>query len=172
MGDGGVIAKVISIHAPLTGSDYRVYSAYCDSAISIHAPLTGSDGYRSTLCYREGNFNPRSPYGERRGMRPIDADGLPFQSTLPLRGATRHAQYGRKGAYISIHAPLTGSDRRNHPPRELDTYFNPRSPYGERPEKNYNVSPSRRFQSLPLKFKGKYVAVYTRFSSKLKTKTT
>ena len=33
-------------------------------------------------------FNPRSPCGERRGDWRIPKDGLEFQPTLPLRGAT------------------------------------------------------------------------------------
>ena len=33
-----------------------------------------------------------------------------FQSTRPLRGATRDGHKGRSGAAISIHAPLTGRD--------------------------------------------------------------
>ena len=80
------------------------------SLISIHAPLTGSDVY--TMSVRQGaeNFNPRSPYGERpvavtsstiaihfnprspygeRHLRAIRRlVSMRFQSTLPLRGAT------------------------------------------------------------------------------------
>ena len=37
--------KLISIHAPLTGSDVGAVNGVTDSQnISIHAPLTGSDG--------------------------------------------------------------------------------------------------------------------------------
>ena len=66
MGDGGVIAKVISIHAPLTGSDMIYRKKNCVHVISIHAPLTGSDqtGWRSWKP--RAYFNPRSPYGERQ----------------------------------------------------------------------------------------------------------
>ena len=43
--DYNVILKElrISIHAPLTGSDYDKQAEQCVSYISIHAPLTGSD---------------------------------------------------------------------------------------------------------------------------------
>ena len=79
------------------------------------------------------DFNPRSPCGERRarGLRLPDAS--PFQSTLPVRGATRARKIlanlrkkfqstlpvrgattgqGRHALYrlISIHAPRAGSD--------------------------------------------------------------
>ena len=146
---------VISIHAPLTGSDLLAIAlvplvgkfqstlplrgATSSSEvifvlidISIHAPLTGSDRDIS------------SPGGWR----------MEFQSTLPLRGATSTGKSSPGGSVISIHAPLTGSDPPDkevtdsqdisiHAPltgsdrewcSEIDheTNFNPRSPYGER----------------------------------------
>ena len=85
------------------------------------------------LAYKYlSNFNPRSPYGERRKIKNTESITAEFQSTLPLRGATnlrvirrlvsifqstlplRGATLGSGGTYtyplISIHAPLTGSD--------------------------------------------------------------
>ena len=124
--------------------------------ISIHAPRTGSDGnrdgfrpcaygFQSTLPARgatvlaggardsSGDFNPRSPHGERRAEILRRKSPMRFQSTLPARGATtsrpatktstsnfnpRSPHGERPGAYfttaelidISIHAPRTGSD--------------------------------------------------------------
>ncbi len=81
--------------------------------ISIHAPLTGSDPRVQGQSRHYLYFNPRSPYGERQ--EEIDAyfrQNL-FQSTLPLRGATHHIRLIPMITQISIHAPLTGSDRRN-----------------------------------------------------------
>ena len=40
--------------------------------------------------------------------------------------------HGAAPLKISIHAPLTGSDRSGWEFGQPDTYFNPRSPYGER----------------------------------------
>ena len=80
-----------------------------------------------------GNFNPRSPHGERRQARReearrrkisihaprtgSDADAalrmaaaMQFQSTLPARGATRPKAHTWTLFKISIHAPRTGSD--------------------------------------------------------------
>ena len=37
----------------------------------------------------DGDFNPRSPYGERPPDDVIADAALLFQSTLPLRGATQ-----------------------------------------------------------------------------------
>ena len=122
------------------------------------------------------DFNPRSPHGERRGGTLRVAQRSEFQPTLPARGATSpseqpNARYGfqptlpARGAtggrscsgvtaFISTHAPRTGSDivaryiqraRRisTHAPRtgsdgintwqsSQPAHFNPRSPHGER----------------------------------------
>ena len=100
---------------------------------------------------------------------------LEFQSTLPLRGATASLAYHLGMPEISIHAPLTGSDLlagqkvvteakfqstlplrgatlgTEQEIRDKDD-FNPRSPYGERPDRNYVHFSVCRFQStLPLR---------------------
>ena len=122
--------------------------------ISIHAPLTGSDSPKGLTKTVLRNFNPRSPYGERRSFRCLQFRTVPFQSTLPLRGATLFKRSRDNPGKISIHAPLTGSDRICSPNASnvfisihapltgsdarvgmLDLWhpdFNPRSPYGER----------------------------------------
>ena len=81
-----------------------------------------------------GNFNPRSPHGERRLPLTGLLLGYKFQSTLPARGATALLLLRYLIQLISIHAPRTGSDKchRLHP--YAMTYFNPRSPHGERPK--------------------------------------
>ena len=79
--------------------------------ISIHALLTESDKHPRRWLYRNGDFNPRSPHGERRRNQRIRPG---------------HPQ-------ISIHALLTESDMSLSSSRELQTDFNPRSPHGERP---------------------------------------
>ena len=56
--------------------------------ISIHAPLTGSDSRCRRYLYLSPHFNPRSPYGERQSTSRNSIVIEPFQSTLPLRGAT------------------------------------------------------------------------------------
>ena len=167
----------ISIHAPLTGSDRdtrqhmhltnnfnprspygerrRIYcnvrgrsnfnprSPYGErrgiamvlevtATISIHAPLTGSDHRRLFPAGRKIDFNPRSPYGERRVSWAFLPRWRGFQSTLPLRGATRAIFRSMDQQMISIHAPLTGSDCSSGWHTNRTTDFNPRSPYGER----------------------------------------
>ena len=137
---------LISIHAPLTGSDASEPNGVGPSNMSIHAP------YVNIVLY----FNPRSPHRERHvpagyvktfraisihapltgsdelGERPCPRY-MEFQSTLPSQGATitelgymdslqnfnprsPHRERRRLVArlnfrrFISIHAPLTGSD--------------------------------------------------------------
>ena len=55
-----------------------------------------------------------------------------FQSTHPLRGATRQAQAGLQGQRISIHAPLAGCDLVYYPQNRVIKHFNPRTPCGVR----------------------------------------
>ena len=166
--------------------------------ISIHAPRVGSDTSCLTRSQPLYDFNPRSPCGERR--RPGDSDRAgknisihaprvgsdqdfvikapapaPFQSTLPVWGATRCPRHpSGKHRAISIHAPRVGSDNgstgeRNTSGRfqstlpvwgatELDAVkeqltkdFNPRSPCGERPLPGLHPCERRLFQStLPV----------------------
>ena len=56
--------------------------------ISIHAPRTGSDQVGNRLPKTWDNFNPRSPHGERLNIYDIICKDFQFQSTLPARGAT------------------------------------------------------------------------------------
>ena len=56
--------------------------------ISIHAPLAGSDNFDEINTLANGDFNPRSPRGERLNHIVCDCNIV----------------------YISIHAPLAGSD--------------------------------------------------------------
>ncbi len=80
------------------------------SSISIHAPRMGSDRVRPRCRGLLGDFNPRSPDGERPCV-------LAWQPPC-LR--------------ISIHAPRMGSDPLWYTRLSPCSYFNPRSPDGER----------------------------------------
>ena len=148
------MAMRISIHAPLTGSDFT-----CKQVLSNSHDFNPRSPYgerppkkkeRRTSKY----FNPRSPYGERPPGLVLDDEKGRFQSTLPLRGATGsvhkiiltdfisiHAPLTGSDLcprhiflypFISIHAPLTGSDRSKLRSNSCLKNFNPRSPYGER----------------------------------------
>ena len=80
--------------------------------ISTHAPRTGSDRCVGA-CYAElKHFNPRSPHGERPIAPQAPGAFRRFQPTLPARGATRTLNNQIARAFISTHAPRTGSDFR------------------------------------------------------------
>ena len=79
----------ISIHAPHTGRDQVELRELSDDVdISIHAPHTGRDLEPGDITVFE----------------------LEFQSTRPIRGATRLLYAFVNGFDISIHAPHTGRD--------------------------------------------------------------
>ena len=102
---------IISIHAPLAGCDLEQRLSKGGNKISIHAPLAGCDrsvgapacpstyfnprtpcGVRpkpkDNQC-RYSNFNPRTPCGVRHQLKELQLWFQEFQSTHPLRGATR-----------------------------------------------------------------------------------
>ncbi len=149
--------RLISIHAPRTGSDTtRRTATHKRRRISIHAPRTGSDLHAGGRRAGHGDFNPRSPHGERlpsatrafgtyRFQSTLPARGATkwtalkgliteFQSTLPARGATCPGTPSGFAQKISIHAPRTGSDKRAARTICATPHFNPRSPHGERPQ--------------------------------------
>ena len=78
------------------------------------------------------DFNPRSPDGERRTCVPPSYFDDIFQSTLPGWGATPAVDFIDPLTEISIHAPRMGSDTSSWSMTRSSTYFNPRSPDGER----------------------------------------
>ncbi len=135
--------------------------------ISIHAPHAGSDSRGRDEPPHPGDFNPRSPCGERQAMTETAQQPNTFQSTLPMRGATvslslvnifrlfqstlpmRGAtprELEQKGFIdISIHAPHAGSDAGSKHRKHLHADFNPRSPCGERLLVSHRRSSSSNF---------------------------
>ena len=156
---------LISIHAPRTGSDVtlplfyggRIFQSTLPArgathflfpplvmvSISIHAPRTGSDYVGGQYYITYGNFNPRSPHGERRGnRRHHQAWGGNFNPRSPhgerlpalsSSGSTPNfnprSPHGERheilvccatAVSISIHAPRTGSDAPFREANELD----------------------------------------------------
>ena len=157
---------------PSRGATLRRITILSASKISTHAPLAGSDPAQANQTLNYGNFNPRSPRGERRQTAMGERIALAFQPTLPSRGATPFGRTPRINVFISTHAPLAGSDsskwyfvseRWNFNPRSprgerqgwsFDipslAYFNPRSPRGERPHTTPQYAGTLQFQpTLP-----------------------
>ena len=100
----------ISIHAPHAGSDQtQCLHNLCRRDFNPRSPC-GERHRRSRKCSRCTNFNPRSPCGERLLSKVPSGIITTFQSTLPMRGATRVILASYKFFCISIHAPHAGSD--------------------------------------------------------------
>ena len=101
---------IISILAPLAGRDVYGVDDYMAAKISILAPLAGRDFPIASATPPPRYFNPRAPCG----ARPLAV--LPrllldiFQSSRPLRGATKLRRFVRRSI----------------------RHFNPRAPCGAR----------------------------------------
>ena len=74
---------------PVRGATKKDVIDVYKTQISIHAPRAGSDDRRKTSLCKKHNFNPRSPCGERPFSCLFLKIHVPFQSTLPVRGATQ-----------------------------------------------------------------------------------
>ena len=122
----------ISIHAPRGGSDVTGEENIQDRMISIHAPRGGSDLFAAFGGDDLTDFNPRSPWGERRVYQAEIMATPAFQSTLPVGGATLIVPAKNNTVKISIHAPRGGSDVGVYIHLVHQRDFNPRSPWGER----------------------------------------
>ena len=141
----------------MRGATPSIHAVFPTHSISIHTPHAGSDRTSAGTPFQLGDFNPHSPCGERRAeVKPVQP-AQPFQSTLPMRGATLarsslciyfiisiHTPHaGSDDAillmyippdYISIHTPHAGSDAMLEQAILMGWNFNPHSPCGERPK--------------------------------------
>ena len=106
------------------------------SDISIHAPHTGRDRRPGGYVASRQDFNPRAPYGARQAALYDGHAALGFQSTRPIRGATRGPPTGRKdGANFNPRAPYGARHTVQSAGRDDCPDFNPRAPYGARQQK-------------------------------------
>ena len=115
---------------PAWGATVRTNIDICHSAISIHAPRVGSDFAGSTATGDTNLFQSTLPvWGATAFPTLTPGCNTLFQSTLPVWGATPEE-------------PDTG---------RAESYFNPRSPCGERPNTRTARRNNKRFQStLPV----------------------
>ena len=123
-------ATRISIHAPHAGSESTFPSSYNVTPISIHAPHAGSEMFKK-YAKPLTDISIHAPHAgsDQKGIG-IGFD-VAFQSTLPMRGATDHLHEAGCRSYFNPRSPC--GERLKLPLMiNLDTYFNPRSPCGER----------------------------------------
>ena len=114
------------------------------SPISIHAPRTGSDMKEQTSLRCRKHFNPRSPHGERHVGEVIKPCEKLFQSTLPARGATSASPLATLTKKFQSTLPARGATFWDKIFYSWLSYFNPRSPHGERRLPRYNDLRHRR----------------------------
>ena len=126
--------RLISIHAPRTGSDAaRRTPSSRQRKISIHAPRTGSDVFKSSRVPRQKEFQSTLPArGATKEQYPRAAALLNFNPRSPHGERQERKAERAEHRAISIHAPRTGSDNPERGIRRSRIDFNPRSPHGER----------------------------------------
>ena len=155
-----LVVILISTHAPRTGSDAEILCISKESArFQPTLPARGATRYALPSGYKQGDFNPRSPHGERRRLWRKHVDTLMISTHAPRTGSDKSARRTHWRTTISTHAPRTGSDDARllflvydgistHAPRtgsdghypggvyRTSRHFNPRSPHGERQRKS------------------------------------
>ena len=110
---GGIQTRLtaieISIHAPRAGSDARAWAE--ENGHSDFNPRSpcGERRGRPREARQNGHFNPRSPCGERLSALPPTSATERFQSTLPVRGATRRRRKGQADRKFQSTLPVRGA---------------------------------------------------------------
>ena len=121
---------------PMRGATRCVCCFPYSDAISIHAPHAGCDAFADKSLMNDDDFNPRTPCGVRREVHALRVIGIKFQSTHPMRGATRIEPI--EEVFISNFNPRTPCGVRRQSACRLcaTNDFNPRTPCGVRLQTN------------------------------------
>ena len=117
---------------PVWGATYAQSSFFPALSISIHAPRVGSDKDQAVTKVTFLNFNPRSPCGERPERGILWQRKTPFQSTLPVWGATETTMRRSLQFPFQSTLPVWGATGGGMEHSTVMADFNPRSPCGER----------------------------------------
>ena len=117
---------------PMRGATANAYNAVKVCHISIHTPHAGSDGWKTHARPLQFYLNPHSPCGERRDFALSFILSFLFQSTLPMRGATRFCRCSCKLCGFQSTLPMRGATHQPVIQYSVCQDFNPHSPCGER----------------------------------------
>ena len=143
-----LLARFISIHAPLAGCDGNPSQGWkpCHE-ISIHAPLAGCDGGNKIIAAADLNFNPRTPCGVRRAKMGTFTENFRISIHAPLAGCDA-APFLLSCHHIHFNprTPCGVRHRTRDWHAELDD-FNPRTPCGVRHRRKRGCPEPERFQS-------------------------
>ena len=115
--------------------------------ISIHAPRVGCDVLHAIELCLISDFNPRTPCGVRPATRRILEPWKGFQSTHPVRGATRHRRCCTRSSRFQSTHPVRGATVDEIAFKVGDVHFNPRTPCGVRLRSGIPAIASGTFQS-------------------------
>ena len=83
------LARIFQSTHPMRGATQPSPHSCHHAFISIHAPHAGCDPLWGMPTGRRSNFNPRTPCGVRPAAVMARSRTFSFQSTHPMRGATR-----------------------------------------------------------------------------------
>ena len=122
---------------PMRGATSRAHRRGRQQRISIHAPHAGRDALRSSGSRHRPDFNPRAPCGARLVTDICKRNGIKFQSTRPMRGATAPIPSVCVQIVISIHAPHAGRDQADATGRDIGRRFQ-----STRPMRGATTAPS------------------------------
>ena len=107
---------VVSIHAPHAGRDRRLHRATDGTLlVSIHAPHAGRDVANETLA-RQNAFQSTRPMRGATKKHYLSMLSRLFQSTRPMRGATHTGKMVYKVNRFQSTRPMRGATK-NPPPR-------------------------------------------------------
>ena len=106
-------------------------------------PVWGATCGQRTQPRRRDDFNPRSPCGERLTEPALKLLAVVISIHAPRVGSDLAVDTGVRVSLISIHAPRVGSDLVWCCAGCRSSYFNPRSPCGERPARPPPLRDSR-----------------------------
>ena len=140
--------KTISIHAPRAGRDTARLPPICSASnFNPRAPCGARRRPAPKAPKQTRHFNPRAPCGARPSFITPSSQQSLFQSTRPVRGATR--TQGRRfpcSTHFNPRAPCGARQILNAISKNLFD-FNPRAPCGARLAASVDVSSIDEFQS-------------------------
>ena len=121
-------SESISIHAAREGGDCREQILKNGTKISIHAAREGGDDFYPTPSKLAGiSIHAAREGGDTAVGETYAIMGI-FQSTPPVKAATRFQTAGGFRTQISIHAAREGGDAARRSCPTVVLYFNPRRP--------------------------------------------
>ena len=154
---------------PIRGATVPIHAGHYDMMVfQSTRPIRGATPVGLLRLWPEYHFNPRAPYGARlqifrtliqhhnisihaphtgRDLHlfPVSKSVYQFQSTRPIRGATSVLKWFTSPSPVfQSTRPIRGATLRTFPQPLFPRDFNPRAPYGARPQKSGQRRPSTR----------------------------